>query len=533
MKKATFQLLFTTVAIWSLCGLPCRGLTIQLPSGNHDRIRLSDRIQTKMGPVALQQTSRLKEQHDENCIENSKNKLGLTAALFTTYFAVISAKCALPSTFSLLTSPTSGLSFSVAGRTATEIGQQSMARLLTLSTLTIAVGKFILGPIIDALGGILSLKIALTALSTLLAIISTTNSFKMFSLSWLLVDFIFSSCWAACINAVHQSFPPQNWSTKVAMLATAARTGNAVAFATFALILKSERIKTVMSCIINFISGGLLDQGKGLDPSWRIIFLVSSFLQLIPLILLSIFGKTIKSTNVSLEQTNAAENESNVSKISTENNSALAAVKKQLKTTLFWLHFTSRTALMIFGSFLLFVPSYMIHCYGMTNSQSAQVASTFALGCLLSLVFVSKAYTNFGNKRRKVVFISGMLLISNICAIFQWLHVSLSFPMISLSPFLGSLVMFLWGFSFAIPFYLPPSLYALKEGGKKSSATIADVFDIGGFGLLALFNGYVAGITQSIPSAWSNTFVALIICSFVSLASLSTATILENRNPSS
>ena len=32
---------------------------------------------------------------------------------------------------------------------------------------------------------------------------------------------------------------------------------------------------------------------------------------------------------------------------------------------------------------------------------------------------------------------------------------------------------------------------ALERGGVQSSATIADVFDIGGFALLALFNGYV------------------------------------------
>jgi hypothetical protein len=34
---------------------------------------------------------------------------------------------------------------------------------------------------------------------------------------------------------------------------------------------------------------------------------------------------------------------------------------------------------------------------------------------------------------------------------------------------------------------IPPSLYALSRGGTESSATIADVFDIGGFALLAAF----------------------------------------------
>mmetsp|Transcript_7445 Transcript_7445/g.13555 ORF Transcript_7445/g.13555 Transcript_7445/m.13555 type:complete len:133 (-) Transcript_7445:411-809(-) len=46
----------------------------------------------------------------------------------------------------------------------------------------------------------------------------------------------------------------------------------------------------------------------------------------------------------------------------------------------------------------------------------------------------------------------------------------------------------------AIPFYLPSSMFALKRGGKDGSATIADAFDICGFGLLAVFNGIVARV---------------------------------------
>jgi hypothetical protein len=57
--------------------------------------------------------------------------------------------------------------------------------------------------------------------------------------------------------------------------------------------------------------------------------------------------------------------------------------------------------------------------------------------------------------------------------------------------------MFLWGFSFAVPFYIPPSMFALARGRKESSATISDVFDVVGFIMLALFNGYVASIQHN------------------------------------
>ena len=77
------------------------------------------------------------------------------------------------------------------------------------------------------------------------------------------------------------------------------------------------------------------------------------------------------------------------------------------------------------------------------------------------------------------------------------------------------------GFSFAIPFYIPPSLYALSRGGQASSATIADVFDIVGFVLLAIFNGYVASIAHEQPAAWIPTFIVTSGCSLVSFLALS------------
>jgi hypothetical protein len=112
--------------------------------------------------------------------------------------------------------------------------------------------------------------------------------------------------------------------------------------------------------------------------------------------------------------------------------------------------------------------------------------------------------------------------------------------------------MFLWGFSFAIPFYIPSSVYALKRGGTTASATsksfafisrfrfffstlflyncylpVADAFDFSGFLFLAWFNGYVAGLPLSNPTSWIGPFQILTACTLISMASLSTALYLE------
>jgi hypothetical protein len=79
---------------------------------------------------------------------------------------------------------------------------------------------------------------------------------------------------------------------------------------------------------------------------------------------------------------------------------------------------------------------------------------------------------------------------------------------------------------------VPPSLYALSRGGAQSSATISDIFDFGGFGLLAIFNGYVASIDHVRPKAWIPTFQLTTACAVLSLFAVSFAVILENRRSS-
>lgn len=122
------------------------------------------------------------------------------------------------------------------------------------------------------------------------------------------------------------------------------------------------------------------------------------------------------------------------------------------------------------------------------------------------------------NKLYKQIAITCMLLLGATgTSLVQLGHMM---GMWNLSYMSCAISMFLWGCSFAIPFYIPPSLYALQRGD--ASATIADAFDIGGFLLLAAFNGYVASIpNKSIAASWIPTFQITTLCSLMSFVTLS------------
>ena len=433
------------------------------------------------------------EDEEMDTPEEKRRRRGMAAALASTYFAVMGTKCALPSVLSLLTSPKTGLTYNIVDGSTTP--QALMARLLGLSTLAVAMGKLLLGPLIDRLGGIRALQVALVTLTSLVVTISCTQQFSVFAICWIFVDFIFSSCWAGCINAIHQSFPEKEWGKQIGLLAAGARTGNAAAFAVFASVLYALEDK--------------------MKQPWRVVFGVSALLQVLPIALLTYFG------GMSLRKDGGTKNLSDYKPYEEKASfkASLRILRRESGTPEFWLHLISRSSLMVFASFLLFVPTLMSQVYGSSNSFAAQTGSIYALGCLLSVTSASQFYSTLPKKKQAL---ASFLLMgaATISSLVQLAHVS---GVWNISAAVSAAFLFLWGFAFSIPFYIPPSLYALERGGKQSSATIADVFDIGGFALLALFNGYVASIQHSSAAAWIPTFQMTTACSLTSMISLTLA----------
>ncbi len=64
-------------------------------------------------------------------------------------------------------------------------------------------------------------------------------------------------------------------------------------------------------------------------------------------------------------------------------------------------------------------------------------------------------------------------------------------------------------------------MFALQRGGNEGSATVADAFDVCGFGLLALFNGYAARVLDAKSKrAWLPVFSWMLRGSIGAMVSL-------------
>jgi sugar phosphate permease len=417
----------------------------------------------------------------------------MSATLATVYCTVMGAKCALPAALSLLANPeTGGLQFAGAADP-----QKAFSALFFRSTLAVAAGKLLLGPIIDRMGGIRSLQIALLILASNLLFISMCHSFSTFAASWIAVDFVFSSCWAACIHAIHQCFPPNEWARQISRVAAASRLGNALAFAGFASVLQ------------------LCARERVVQP-WRHLFAISGFTQLLPVAMLTAFGGGRRRSQESMG--GGSDDDLSAGQAQRKARRPLWVLRREMGRVDFWLHLASRSVLMVYASFLLFVPTLMSQVYGANPATASRVGSLYAAGCLTAVTLGSDRYGKLRHQPRAKAATLAALLGASMAA--STLHLGHACGWWTLGVPAASLAMLLWGLSFAIPFYIPPSLYALERGGVESSATIADAFDVAGFGLLAAFNGYVAGIRHGARAAWIPTFSATTACAAISLLSL-------------
>ena len=444
----------------------------------------------------------------------------ISLSLFVSYLTVMGAKCALPSTLSSISSVTG-----IAHHSETLSRHDVISRLLALSTLSISIGKLALGPVIDSIGGMKSLQIALTTLFVCLGCIGlgpTCPTLTYLAGYWIIIDFAFSSCWAACVKTIRDHMEESSWSREIGQLAMAARIGNAASFVFFSWLLQIAAIR----------DNAVASTGLGVvDNGWRWVFRASSLIQLVPLTLLHFAKK--RSTLLGDVRKDVSKSE-NTSALRFTMTKSLLILAREARTREFWLHLITRTIMMVLISFLLFIPTFMNQCYNLSVASATRVGSFFALGCFTSVTTLSsKAYpassTLVGYKRKSWAML-GLLGLSTAILSLQYFFL---LGLIDLSQITGSFLMFLWGFSLSIPFYIPGNMFALKRGGEEGSATIADAFDACGFGLLAIFNSYVAQVLNAAgnrKAAWSPVFLWMLGGSAVSMLSIFFAVSMEGRS---
>lgn len=388
-----------------------------------------------------------------------------------------------------------------------------MSFILLIATLGTVVGKFLLGPPTDKLGGELMLKISLFAIALILIGCSFSNTIAIFGGLWILLSFVFGAGWGAVSQVIRRYYPQNEWGNQLGSAAACSRMG---------------------SLVSSQVYGFLMSTSHQNPNSWRIVYRSAALFQLL---ILSLFHLLPIDTIV-VEEKNTekvivpTETCALTKTIDIDEGIELETIPQVLRhvagKSSFWFMLLSKVALMTVGQFISFITLYLSTGLGKSDSIASKCSGVFAFGSLICNLFGTKIYQRMnGVKQHQIV-----ILLNIWNCILPGILTAQAMKMIQL-PFSAVLmILSIWGATWALPFYIPAGVFALRIGGLKHAALITNLMDAAGYISAAFFSKFAMDYGRL--GQWDNTLASLTICGVLALLGMFVAMLdkdmIENNN---
>jgi len=145
--------------------------------------------------------------------------------------------------------------------------------------------------------------------------------------------------------------------------------------------------------------------------------------------------------------------------------------------------------------------------------DASKAAATFACGSLVSNLFGSRIYNKLENSTK----IFSIALFNFFGTILPLLLALKAMNILAFSNFFALLILTLYGACWALPFYIPPGVYALTVGGTEHAAFITNLFDGFGFIIAAFFS--IVAMENGRVGQWAGILMSLAFAGLLSLVS--------------
>ena len=316
--------------------------------------------------------------------------------------------------------------------------------------------KFLLGPPTDKFGGANTLNVTMLMVALLLQFMAVSPNVLVFGRLWIVLSFVYAAAWGACGKIVRENFRADEWSRELGLLATGSRIG---------------------SMGSSLLFGGLL-----VNNGWRTLFQVASAIQVTTLVAFALLYKSVvvgKSPAASTSSTRNVVTTAAAKSAGEAVESIPMVLKRVTRNPIFWLMLLGKMSLMCVGQFISFMPLYLQTGFAMPSPQAAAASSLFALGSLTSSLLLIPSYQKMSSSMQGKT-IAGLNLFNFILPGLLWAHHAALIALPNPTTIVSALL-FLWGASWMLPFYVPPGVYALHLGGVQHSALLTNMFDAAGF----------------------------------------------------
>ncbi|CAM9566427.1 unnamed protein product, partial [Phaeothamnion confervicola] len=322
--------------------------------------------------------------------------------------------------------------------------------------------QLLLGPLTDAVGGRQMMVACLACLSASSLLIASSTSLLSFGVLWVLLEFVYSSGWGASISVIRSTSKPAEWPSRLGALAASSRAGSVLASLGFGALLSVP------------------------DLSWRWVYVAAAITAAVPALLLvmqpeeeqqqplqsSIPARGWELKRGAAGEPAAADDDDDDSRMDMTQEEI---IKMCAANPEFWRTMALKSMLMVVGSFVTLAPLYLATTQALDAGAAARASVAFSLGSVVSNVGGSAVFKQLAEDGRRA-FLLSMGALTTACTFALYQHTQGWLPDVGIAGVAA--LLFGVGFCYALPCYVPPSMVAMRLGGKRHSAFITNAFDI-------------------------------------------------------
>ena len=352
----------------------------------------------------------------------------ILACMFVGYMAYILSRTALPvASPEMVKDPSLGLDEASYG----DIAAWGTAGMIT--------GKLLTGVLADWLGGRRVFLGALSIAGVLAFALGWGSSATIFSAMNFLLLFAVAASWPAMAGIIRVWYPQTKYGRVWGIIST------------------SSRLSASISMIF---LGALLS-----IFAWQNIFRTAGIVVFCVVVVIFFFLKgNPEDVGFSTRENEAEPGSAPGSGHFLDEKNPAEALWAFVKSRRFWLICLSMMCTTTLMEFIYFLPLYLSSFEGVSSAQASSWASAFPTGCLLSLLAGGFLYDRV-SRRGRIGLLGGSLGATCLCVAALWSLQGL--PMIpgSLQFPLAVGIMFFFGLTVALPYYLPASVFSNEFGG--------------------------------------------------------------------
>eukprot|EP00698_Gefionella_okellyi_P023995 TRINITY_DN8354_c0_g1_i1.p1 TRINITY_DN8354_c0_g1~~TRINITY_DN8354_c0_g1_i1.p1 ORF type:complete len:480 (+),score=91.98 TRINITY_DN8354_c0_g1_i1:109-1548(+) len=374
--------------------------------------------------------------------------------------------------------------------------------LLAVGNLAYIIGKIINGFVSDKFGGRWLFIISLAVAVVMTVAFGFVRVLWLFCLVWAINRFFQAAGWSAAAKVIHEFFAPAQYTRAFSILSTSPKLGGVLCGLVLGALLT---LTTLEWYHVIFIAAG----AAGVCLLSNILFLRSSAAAV------GIPHRVVLGQTAAVAEKDSASIEPRPPFRQT--------MLRIVKEPRFWLICAAYACLTLVYEFESFTPLYLSDAFGVPARVAGIAAAASPGGSVVSLAVSGFLLPRLSLRWNAIVTLSLCMLTLPLLGLLMMVTTIPSMHNVSVAVVL----VFFLGFSIAVPFFIPFSVFSMKFGGKHGNGTLVGLIGAAGYTAAMLFDLVSGHLSQDL--GWVYVLAVLAGAAFLACVLMGAFLLLDVR----